>query len=113
MYEHRSRRLLPWPHFLRRAGWHVVLAFLVVLVAVGVGTIGYHVAGHLSWIDAFLNGSMILGGMGPVDRMETTTAKAFSAVYALFSGLVFIGVMGVVLAPWLHRLVHWTHADER
>ena len=55
---------------------------------------------------------MILSGMGPVDRMETTTAKLFAALYALFSGLVFIGVTGFVMAPWLHRLFHWIHLEE-
>jgi hypothetical protein len=55
---------------------------------------------------------MILGGMGPVDRMETDAAKLFSAFYALFSGLVFIAVMGVVIAPWLHRMIHVLHAEE-
>jgi hypothetical protein len=56
---------------------------------------------------------MILSGMGPVDRMETTSAKLFAALYALFSGLVFIGVTGVILAPWVHRLFHWIHLEQR
>ena len=90
----------------------MAVALLIVLCAVGVGTIGYHVTGTLDWIDAFLNASMILGGMGPVDRMISTSAKLFSAVYALFSGLVFISVMGIVLAPWVHRLFHWTHVGN-
>lgn len=113
MYEHRKHRLLAWPDFLRRAARHLSWAFLILLCAVGFGTVGYHTIGRLNWIDAFLNASMILSGMGPVDRMETATAKLFAALYALFSGLVFIGVVGVVLAPWVHRLFHWTHLDEQ
>ena len=109
MYERRTHQLLAWQAFLRRVGRHVVWACLIVSVALGVGVIGYHTVGRLSWVDAFLNASMILGGMGPVDRMDTSIAKMFAGVYALFSGLVFIGVMGVVFAPWVHRLVHWTH----
>jgi hypothetical protein len=76
------------------------------------GTAGYRVLGRLAWLDAFLNASMILGGMGPVDRMETSGAKLFAAFYALFSGLVFIVVMGVVSAPWIHRMIHVMHAKE-
>jgi hypothetical protein len=113
VYEHRSHRLLPWPAFLRRAWRHLRAALVVVGVAVGFGTVGYRVLAHLPWVDAFLNASMILGGMGPVDRMDTTGAKLFAALYALFSGLVFIGVAGVVLAPWVHRLFHMTHLEER
>lgn len=112
MYEHRKHRLLAWPAFLRRAGRHLLWAFLTLVCAVGFGTIGYHMAARLNWIDAFLNASMILSGMGPVDRMETAAAKLFAAFYALFSGLVFIGVIGIVLAPWLHRLFHWIHLED-
>jgi len=111
VYEHHKHRLLTRSAFLRRAGWHVVLALLIVVWAVGCGTVGYHLAG-LDWIDAFLNASMILSGEGPVDRMETTGAKLFAALYALFSGLAFVAVMGVMLAPWLHRLFHWIHLEE-
>ena len=113
MYEHRTHRLVTWPEFLRRVTRHLLLAFLIVSCAVGIGTVGYRTAGKLNGVDAFLNASMILGGMGPVDRMETTTGKMFAALYALFSGLVFIAVMGVVFAPWLHRLVHWMHLDQK
>jgi hypothetical protein len=112
-YEHRKHRVLPWPWFLRRAGRHLLLALGILIAAAGVGTVGYHVAGRLGWLDSFLNASMILSGMGPVDRMESASGKLFAALYALFSGVVFIGVMGVVLAPWVHRLLHVTHLDDR
>ena len=112
MYEHRNHRLLAWPDFLWRVGRHLFWALLILLFAVGLGTAGYHTAARLNWIDSFLNASMILSGMGPVDRMETTMAKLFAALYALFSGLVFIGVVGTVLAPWAHRLFHWIHLEE-
>jgi hypothetical protein len=112
MYEHRTHRLLPRRLFLRRAAWHLVCASALALGAVAFGTIGYRSLGHLTWIDAFLNASMILGGMGPVDRMDSSAAKLFAALYALFSGLMFIAIMSVVLTPWLHRLLHWVHLDE-
>jgi hypothetical protein len=112
MYERHDHRLLAWPRFLVRAGRHVAWGLLIILGAVSIGTVGYHTIGRLQWIDAFLNASMILSGMGPVDRMDTAPAKLFSALYALFSGLVFIGVVGVVVAPWIHRLYHWFHLGE-
>jgi hypothetical protein len=105
--------MLGRPAFYRRAGRHVAVAALIALAIDGAGTLGYRVFAHLGWIDAFLNASMILGGMGPVDRMETSSAKIFAAVYALFSGLVFIALSGIVLAPWAHRLFHWFHIDEK
>jgi hypothetical protein len=112
VYEHRSHQLLAWPVFLRRAVRHFVWGVLGIGLAVGVGTVGYHWLGNLPWIDAFLNASMILGGMGPVDHMDSSAAKLFAALYALFSGLFFIGIAGVVVAPWVHRLFHWVHLEE-
>lgn len=111
-YEHTRHPLLPWPQFLQRAAVHAGLAFGGVIVAAGIGTIGYHLTAGLPWVDAFLNASMILSGMGPVDKLETTAAKLFAALYALFSGLVFIALMGLVLAPWAHRILHKMHMDE-
>jgi len=113
MYEHRSHQLLPWPAFLHRATRHLLAGVFVLVIGVGIGTVGYHVLGNLAWLDAFLNASMILGGMGPVDRIDGAPAKLFAALYALFSGLAFVGVMGLVLAPWLHRLLHRVHREDR
>ena len=112
MYEHHTHRLLEWPAFLRRASYHLGLGALVIGVGVGIGTTGYHFVGKLAWIDAFLNAAMILSGMGPVDRMTGDGAKMFAALYALFSGLVFVSAVGFVVAPWLHRLLHAIHFDE-
>jgi len=113
MYEHRSQPLLPWPHFLRRAGRHAIWALLVVAGFVGAGTVGYRVFGRLAWIDGFVNASMIFSGMGPVDRIETTSGKLFAAIYALLCGLVLLAVASLIIAPWVHRLVHRIHLDAR
>jgi hypothetical protein len=112
MYEHKRHHLLPWPRFIRRASRHLLIGLTIATLADGVGTLGYHTAGQLGWLDSFLNASMILSGMGPVDRMSTAAAKLFASFYALFSGIVFIGVMGIVLAPWAHRLLHMVHVEE-
>lgn len=109
IYERHTHKLLPWPQFLRRAFRHFLFALGIIGVADGIGVLGYRTLGGLGWVDAFLNASMILGGMGPVDRMETTGAKLFAACYALFSGLMFIAIVGVLLAPWMHRMVHKFH----
>lgn len=103
---------MPWPMFLHRAAAHLAIGAGGICLAVGAGTVGYHVTAHLHWVDAFLNASMILAGMGPVDQLSTTGAKLFAAFYALFSGLVFIAIMGIVLAPWAHRVLHRLHMDE-
>jgi hypothetical protein len=112
MYEKRRDRLLTRVEFAWRVAGHVAFAVAAAAVALLAGILGYHFLGQLSWIDSLLNASMILGGMGPVDPLRTDAAKVFASGYALFSGLVFIGVLGVLLAPFIHRLMHRFHIDE-
>jgi hypothetical protein len=112
MYEKKTARLLPWPRFFRRVAMSALLAFGIVFVALLVGIMGYHSIASLGWIDALLNASMILTGMGPVDPMKTDAAKLFASAYALFSGVVFLSAVGVVLAPIFHRVLHKFHLDD-
>ncbi|MBK8006038.1 MAG: hypothetical protein IPK12_19540 [Gemmatimonadetes bacterium] len=94
--------------------WEVQLGRAVLLVAVSlsVGILGYHAIAGLGWVDAFLNAAMILGGMGPVDPLTGTGAKLFAGAYALFSGLVLVGVAGLLLAPVFHHVLR-EHGRER
>lgn len=75
------------------------MATSLVIAALSVGVIGYHVFENISWTDSFLNASMILGGMGPVNELHTEAGKLFVGIYALFSGLAFVAAIGLVIAP--------------
>jgi hypothetical protein len=112
MFEHRTAPLLPRHHFLLRVLGYVAVATVLIGAALGLGVLGYHHLGGLPWIDALVNASMILGGMGPVDPIASDAGKLFASFYALFSGLVFISVIGIVLAPAAHRALHLFHLDE-
>ena len=109
MYERRGTRPVPMRRFLRRVAAHFGLASAVVLVSLGGGMVGYAWLEHLSWLDAFLNASMLLGGMGPVESPTTPGGKLFAGLYALYAGLVFLVVVGIVLAPIVHRMLHQFH----
>jgi len=109
MYERRGHPLLSRLEFLKRVGRHGLLAAAAVAGALGIGVAGYHFIARLDWIDSLLNASMILGGMGPVDPLHSAAAKVFASFYALFSGLMFIGIASVLLAPFVHRLLHRFH----
>lgn len=115
---HRARRLetryeplAPRPVFLRRLARSVVFGLLFVTGALAIGVVGYHVAGGLSWLDSFYNASMILGGMGPVDGRPVIppAEKVFASVYALFAGVAFLVIVGVMFAPLFHRALHRFH----
>ena len=112
MFEHRSDSLLTRQAFARRVVWHLSIASSLVALALGFGVVGYHWIGGLPWIDALLNASMILGGMGPVDTIESPAGKLFASFYALFSGLLFVGVASLVVAPFVHRIMHRLHLED-
>jgi len=88
------------------------LGAVVVFLALGIGMLGYHGFEGMSWIDSFANAAMILSGMGPLTPLATTSGKVFAGFYALFSGLVFIAVAGILLAPGTHRLLHRFHLEK-
>jgi len=79
--------------------------------SLGLGVLGYHLLGGLSWLDALVNASMILTGMGPVNEIATVAGKLFAAFYALFSGVAFLTIVAVLLAPAVHRFLHRFHLD--
>ena len=112
MYERRKDKLLPPRQFAIRVCQHGGLVVAGVALALTMGVVGYHRFGHLPWIDSLVNASMILGGMGPVDPIRTTGGKLFASFYALYSGLFFIVATGIMLAPFLHRLVHRFHLEK-
>ena len=111
MYEHKSQPLLPqWAFYLRMARSVAVVAG-VVAFSLFLGSAGYHYLGGLTWPDALLNASMILTGMGPVDPLPNAAAKLFATFYALYSGIAFLTVMAVLVAPLLHRFLHKFHLE--
>ena len=112
MYEHHKQPLASKAKFLQRTLNNIVVALLIMAVCLLIGTIGYHYTADMSWIDALHNASMILSGMGLVDKVGSESGKIFSSVYALFSGVVFITNIGVILAPALHRIYHRMHLEE-
>src|ERR1043165_7957853 len=112
MFENKTEQLLPLLKFARRLALSLALAVAVLAAGLSIGLLGYHFIAGFAWIDAFLESSMILTGMGPVGVLPSNAAKIFSAVYALFSGLVFLSVMAITITPLFHRFLHKFHLDE-
>jgi hypothetical protein len=110
-YERRGQPLLAGRLFLIRVGRHVLLALSILLLFLLIGTLGYHYFASLPWLDAVLNASMILSGMGPVDQLTNASGKTFATLYALISGLVFAFTSGIIISPILHRVFHSLHIE--
>lgn len=112
MFEHRSNPLLSPRRFAIRVARYLFYALVLVSISLAVGVWGYMRFGRLGFTDAFLNASMILGGMGPVDAMTTDGAKWFASLYALYSGIALLGSVAVFLAPVMHRMMHALHLED-
>ena len=114
MYEYEHRRMPPLStaRFARRFAGHFVLAQLLVALSIGIGMTGYMYFEHMAWRDAFVNSAMLLGGMGPVDPLKTDGGKIFAGIFALYAGLIFLIVAGVLLAPVVHRIIHRFHWEQ-
>ena len=104
--------LLPEPIFYARVARSFGITLIIVAVSLAIGSAGYAYFGELAWVDAILNAAMILTGMGPVDRMTTTAGKLFATFYALYSGIAFLSMMAIMIAPILHRFLHRFHLEE-
>lgn len=111
-FEHRAQALISPRQFILRLAHSGIVALALITISLLIGMIGYHLLEGLSWVDAFLNASMLLGGMGPVNVPATYGGKLFAGFYALYCGLAVILVAGVILAPIAHRILHRFHMEE-
>ncbi|HMK43023.1 MAG TPA: hypothetical protein VK445_02690 [Dissulfurispiraceae bacterium] len=112
MFEHRSEPLISLRAFLGRIARSIVVVCTIILLSLVAGMLGYHIFEGLTWIDAFLNAAMLLGGMGPVNAPASFYGKLFAGLYALYCGLIVIVVAGVLLAPIVHRALHRFHMAQ-
>lgn len=113
MYEHHRQPLASRRVFVQRLTNNGLIAFVLLMFSLGLGILGYHFFEQLSWIDSLLNASMILGGMGPVNPVQTVAGKLFASFYALYSGVVLLASIGVLAAPIFHRFLHHFHLSEK
>jgi hypothetical protein len=114
MFENKNEALLSRKEFALRMARSFTVTLGVVILSLLIGSSGYHFAGDLPWVDSLLNAAMILTGMGPVDPMRTVAGKLFATGYALYSGIAFLTMMAILLAPIMHRVIHTFHlADEQ
>jgi hypothetical protein len=113
LFEHTSKPLLDSRSYYKRQIKFFLYAFGFLVVFLGAGMLGYHFFGGLGWVSSYQNASMILSGMGEIDRMPSPGAQVFSGTYALFSGIVFLSSVVVMLSPAIHRVLHMIHLDSQ
>jgi hypothetical protein len=112
MYESKQHRPLTRSQFVQRVLSHLLGAMVLLAASLGAGMLGYAHFEHLSWMDAFLNSAMLLGGMGPVNAPQSDAGKFFAGLYAMYAGLVFIVTAALLFTPIMHRVLHRFHWDD-
>jgi hypothetical protein len=110
-FEHHRQEILPLPKFLFRLSKYLLFCLILIAFSLLIGISGYHFFGKLDLIDSFHMSSMILTGMGPVNEMTTDSAKIFSSLYALYSGIAFLSITAVFFSPIFHRIMHILHFE--
>jgi hypothetical protein len=111
VFERRSEPLASPSEFTWRMIHYSLFTAAIILFSLGIGILGYHYFESLPWIDSLLNASMILGGMGPVNMLQTNAGKIFASFYALYSGIVLLASVGILAAPIFHRILHRFHLE--
>ena len=112
VFEKKSDQLISLNAFYKRQLLFFLYAFSLLMFSLLIGVLGYKFIAHLNWIDALLNASMLLGGMGPVDLLNSNAAKIFASFYAIYSGLIAIASFSLLAAPLFHRVFHHFHLIE-
>ncbi|HLO14649.1 MAG TPA: hypothetical protein VK206_07470 [Anaerolineales bacterium] len=111
MFEHHKQPLATPTEFAQRMLRYSLITAGIILFSLGIGILGYHYFESLSWIDSLLNASMILGGMGPVNPLQTNAGKLFASFYALYSGIILLASVGILVTPIFHRFLHRFHLE--
>ena len=112
MLEFKQKRLAHKSVYYKRVINSFLVSFGLIAFSLAIGVIGYYYIADLSLIDALLNASMILTGMGPVNLMSTNSAKLFASFYSIYSGVAFLSSIAVFLSPSLHRIMHKLHIED-
>lgn len=115
MLKNMKLKQIKKPYSSRTMYRHIVrntfIGSMLIVIALYIGMLGYHLTEKMSWVDSFLNASMILSGMGPADSMKTMGGKLFAGFYALFSGLAFIAIVVIMLSPVIHKFFRKIHLE--
>ena len=108
----RRGRLASRGVFYSRVRRGAAFGLALVLAALAVGMVGYHLIEAMNWVDAFHQSSLLLSGVGSNIDMKTVAGKIFDSIYAVFCGVILLMATGFMFAPIIHRLLHRFHLED-
>ena len=111
-FEHKKTPVISNADYIKRQLRYAGYTLVFVTFSLALGTLGYHWTEGLGWLDSLYNSSMILTGMGPVNVLKHDSSKWFASLYALYSGVAFLTMAGILFAPMVHRILHVLNVEE-
>jgi hypothetical protein len=111
MFEKKHQPLISHSRFIRRMFGFIGVAAALDGTAVLIGAVGFRLLEKTTWPNALVNAAFVITGNGPINEIQTAPARAFAAFYALSGGIVFAAVVGVLLVPVFHRVLHSFHLE--
>ena len=105
------KKLPPHKHYVSKIVRSAFAGLVIVASSLFIGILGYHHYFNLGWVDSLYNASMILAGMGPVDKAPGDAAKIFASFYSIYSGVTFLTSVAVIISPVVHRFLHKFRID--
>lgn len=113
MFESKNQKIAPKHAFVKRLLRNLAIGIFVTFLSLFIGMLGYWHFEKMDWVDAYVNAAMILSGMGPLGELKSEGGKLFAGTYALFSGIIFLVIVGIIFIPVFHRFFHQFHIEEK
>ncbi len=99
--------------FFRHFSRNLVIGFVITVIIILIGMLGYRHFEKSEWLDAYVNAAMIISGVGTLTNPITTGGKLFVAAYSLFGGGMYLIVVAVVFSPIFHWLSRQVQVEDR
>lgn len=87
------------PSIRRLAARNLLVAAALIMGSLAIGMVGFHVAGGYGAVESFSQAALLLAGEGPSGAYPNDASRIFAGMYALYSGLAYIVMTALLLAP--------------
>ncbi|WP_340620280.1 hypothetical protein [Xenorhabdus siamensis] len=105
-------KLISLDHFLLRLLRFFLHALIIFLIGIIPGVLGFFLIESHAIPDALLNSISMIGTQSLHIEPTSTLGKYFAAVYGLFLQAIFFIAVGLVVTPFVHRILHSWHIDD-
>lgn len=109
MYEKITERPITRGKFYVRLLKHLLGILGLITISLLIGICGFIYFEGFTLSESFLHSSIMLSGLGLIEKPSTQNGHIFVGIYGLYSGLIFIASFGIMMSPVIHRIIHKFH----